>query len=398
MKWLDFLHQRLIDREAQQVYRYRQQVHQARSARQADIAHRSYCNFGSNDYLGLSTHPRLIEATRTAARQGIGSSCSGLITGYREAHAAFEAEAAQFVGFPKALLFGSGYLANVGLLSAILKPNDVIYADRLSHASLNDGCRLSGARLKRFKHNDITHLETLLKQHDPQKRAVIITEALFSMDGDAAPIEALLDLANRYDTLLIVDEAHSFGIYGSHGQGLLSQKKISSDRIILVAPLGKAAGCYGAFVAAHPAIIDNLVQFAKPYIYSTATPTPIVETLRVSLKMIEAADQHRLKLQKNIDYFRSLNACPLPDNHSAQSPIFPYLIGENELAITISQRLMDQGCLVPAIRPPTVPARQARLRVSLNACHSKGDIDRLYKALEQIKPLLSQAGQDTATL
>ena len=388
MKWLDTLSKSLLEREEQQATRHRLNIQQARAARHVKIAHQAYCNFGSNDYLGLSNHPRLIETLRTEARHGVGSAASPLVIGYRQSHAEFEKEAAEFVGCEKAILFNSGFTANLGLMTTLLKPTDIVYADELVHASIIDGCRLSRARFKRFNHNDVAHLEKLLADQDPDKRAVIVTEALFSMDGDIAPVAELLKLAERYDTLLIIDESHSFGIYGPNGKGLVAQEKLRSDRIVLVVPLGKSAGIAGAFIAGHPVIIETLVQFARPYIYSTAMPFSMAEALRISLKLIESAGQQRQQLQENIDYFSSAKAHLISPIHHPQSPIIPCIIGDNQNVIDISDQLKNLGCLVPAIRPPTVPNHEARLRISITASHSKGDIERLCHALSKVEPAI----------
>jgi 8-amino-7-oxononanoate synthase len=342
---------------------------------------REYVAFCSNDYLGLAAHPQLIEAAREgAARHGVGAGASHLISGHSTAHRDLEHRLAAFVGLPRALLFSAGYLANIGVATALVGHGDGVFADRLNHASLNDAALLSRAEFKRYPHLDLEALERLLRA-SRARRKLIATDAVFSMDGDIAPVPALLSLAERYDAWLLLDDAHGFGVLGPHGQGTLAHYDAGSKRVIYMATLGKAAGVFGAFVAGEAVAIETLVQRARSYVYTTATPPLLSVALAKSLDLIRDEGWRRQRLQQLIALLRQRlkpGRWRLTPSHTA---IQPLVIGGNDEAMAVAERLARDGLLVPAIRPPTVPQGTARLRISLSAAHAPDDVERLAAAL-----------------
>lgn len=343
-----------------------------------------YLGFCSNDYLGLANHPRLITAAcEGAQRYGIGSGASHLISGHSSAHHLLEVALAHFVGLPRALLFSTGYMANMGVVTALMGPGDAVFCDKLNHASLYDGVLLSRARFHRYPHVALTVLERQLAASRAERK-LVLTDAVFSMDGDIAPVPSLLELCEKYNAWLMLDDAHGFGVLGPGGRGTMAHFNIRSPRIIYMATLGKAAGVYGAFVAAQPAIIEMLVQRARSYIYTTASPPLLAHTLSKSLGLIEREQWRRDKLVQLAAALRqelqSLRWRLLPST----TPIQPLIIGDNDQAVEISEALCSRGILVPAIREPTVPQGSARLRISLCASHTMEDVARLGTALREL--------------
>ena len=348
------------------------------------IGERSYLAFCNNDYLGLANHPQLIEAVCEGARRyGVGAGASHLISGHSSAHQALESALASFTGFPRALLFSTGYMANAGVVTALIGRSDAIFADKLNHASLNDAALCSSVKLTRYPHLDLIALERQLASSQA-RRKLVMTDAVFSMDGDIAPVPKLLALCDKYDAWLLIDDAHGFGVLGRQGRGVASHFNLSSPRIIYMATLGKAAGVFGAFVAGQVEIIESLIQSARSYIYTTATPPLLSHALLCSLSLIEQEEWRRERLSQLIMQFQkglqSMRWKLLP----SKSPIQPLIIGSNDDALQLSESLRERGIMVPAIRPPTVPQGTARLRVSLSAAHSKEDVDQLLSALRQL--------------
>lgn len=341
-------------------------------------------SFCSNDYLGLAHHPALIDAVRDAVTgAGVGSGASHLITGHHRLHHDLEEILARFVGFPRALLFSTGYMANLGVVSALVGRGDAIFADRLNHASLNDAAVLSRAELKRYPHNDMDALEKLLAV-STAKRKLVLADAVFSMDGDIAPVRELLALCEKRGAWLMLDDAHGFGVLGENGRGVLDHFNLHTSRIIYMATLGKAAGVAGAFVAGEDVLINSLIQNARTYVYTTATPPMLAGALIASLKLIEAESWRRSHLKLLIDTLRAklnLNRWSLADS---STPIQPLMIGSNDEALNVSERLLERGILVPAIRSPTVPRDTARLRISLTAAHTVEDVARLTEAINEM--------------
>jgi 8-amino-7-oxononanoate synthase len=344
----------------------------------------SRLSFCSNDYLGLANHPRLVAATTDAvAQHGVGSGASHLVSGHHALHQALEDRLARFMGRP-CLLFSSGYMANIGILPALLGREDAIFADRLNHASLIDGVRLSRAESLRFRHNDVAQLDQLLGQ-TTARRKLIVVDGVFSMDGDLAPLPDLLALAERHDAWLYVDDAHGFGVLGERGRGVLEHFGLASPRIIHMCTLGKAAGVSGAAVFAEPGVIDWLLQSARSYIFATAAPPALAAALLASIDIIEGEPWRRRHLQALIARLRhdcaGLRWRLLPSPTAIQ----PLVVGENAEALALAETLQRSGIWVPAIRPPTVPAGTARLRISLSAAHSEEDVIRLADALRVLQ-------------
>ncbi|SEO36125.1 8-amino-7-oxononanoate synthase [Nitrosovibrio sp. Nv6] len=380
---LNDLTEYLRSRERKKLYRRRLTLENAQNMR-VSVDGREYVAFCSNDYLGLASHPRLIAAVcEGASRYGVGAGASHLISGHSLAHHALEGALANFTGLPHALLFSTGYMANAGVVTALADRGDAIFADKLNHASLNDAVLVSRAKFSRYPHLDMNALERQLSVSHA-KRKLVITDAVFSMDGDIAPVPDLLALCEKYDAWLMLDDAHGFGVLGPQGKGILAHFNISSPRIIYMATLGKAAGVFGAFVAAQAEVIETLIQQARSYIYTTATPPLLSHALLKSLVLIENEEWRREKLAQLIAALKQelhpLRWKLLP----SATPIQPLIIGENEKALRISEALRERGILVPAIRPPTVPQGASRLRISLSAAHKVEDIAHLATALKEL--------------
>lgn len=338
-------------------------------------------SFCSNDYLGLAADPALIAAAHAALDAcGVGAGAAHLISGHHRLHQAFETAFARFVGKPAALLFSTGYLANLAVPGALLDRHGEIFADRLNHASLVDGARLAGAVVTRYRHGDLAQLEDQLARSTARTR-MIASDLVFSMDGDCAPVDALLDLAERHDAWLYLDDAHGFGVLNG-GRGGLTARARASERVIYLATLGKAAGVSGAAVAAAPEVVDWLMQKARPYVYTTASPPVLAACLLESLRLIETDGARRARLQANIARLKTGLAglrCGTP--MVSDTPIQPLLVGDSGEALRLSERLLERGLLVPAIRPPTVPEGMARLRITVSAAHTAADVDCLLEAL-----------------
>lgn len=342
---------------------------------------RPVVNFCSNDYLGLANHPDIVRSFKSATDKfGVGSGSAHLICGHGYAHHALEEELAEFTGRDRALLFSTGYMANMGAISTLVGRGDTVFEDRLNHASLLDGGLLSGAKFKRYAHADTNHLDNILDKAVGNK--LIVTDGVFSMDGDTAPLRALSGVAKQHSAWLMVDDAHGLGVLGDGGGGILEQEGLQqSDVQVLVGTLGKAFGTFGAFVAGSEELIETLIQKARPYIYTTALPPAIAEATRASLKIIQTESWRREKLKKLTERFRAgAGQLGLPLLASS-SPIQPVLVGQSEKAVAVSNALFDSGFLVSAIRPPTVPANAARLRVTFSTMHEEHQVDQLLDAL-----------------
>ena len=379
---IDGLEAALQRRRAEGLFRERRTVDCAPGPHPR-VAGRSLIAFASNDYLGLASDARLIAAQCEATRRwGVGSGASHLVSGHHAPHEQLERALAGYIasaGLARALTFSTGYLANLAILSALAQRDGEIFADKLNHACLNDGALLARARLVRYAHADASSLEARLAASQTSNK-LIATDAVFSMDGDSAPLPALLRVAEKYDAWLVVDDAHGFGVLGD-GRGSLAQCNLASERIVYMATLGKAAGVAGAFVVAHPAVVETIVQTARPYIFSTAAPAALAATLVASLELIRAAADERAHLHRLIARFRE-RAGELPWRLlPSTTPIQPLLLGSASAAVQLSDALYERGIWVPAIRPPTVPRGTARLRISLSAAHSADDVDQLLDAL-----------------
>ncbi|MDZ4202096.1 MAG: 8-amino-7-oxononanoate synthase [Gallionella sp.] len=411
----------LDERKAQGLLRTRRTLESPQSPHIV-VDGKNYLAFCSNDYLGLASHPQLIAALQQGAQQwGAGAGAAHLVNGHFDPHHQLEQQLAAFVGKPAALLFSTGYMANLGVVQALVGKGDTVFADRLNHASLNDAMLLSRAATKRYRHGDMTQLAHLLEQ-TKSGRKLVITDAVFSMDGDLASLPELLALCERHEAWLYVDDAHGFGVLGEQGRGCLShfksppapllqsgesraaavlhpplskggrgdlavaeaQSNLNSSRIIYMATLGKAAGVSGAFVAAEQVVIDTLVNHAHSYVYTTATPPALSVALQQSLKLIAQGDELRAHLKRLVAQLRDgLAGLPwqlMPSDTAIQ----PLLIGDNRQALKLSEGLRERGIWVAAIRPPTVPQGTARLRITLSAAHGEADVERLIGALHEL--------------
>ncbi|MBA2689815.1 MAG: 8-amino-7-oxononanoate synthase [Burkholderiales bacterium] len=374
---------RLEELAGQQQLRRRRVVQGAQGAN-LNVAGNSYLSFCSNDYLGLANHPALIEAVQhSAAAYGVGAAASHLVCGHSEPHEALEDALARFVKLPRALYFSTGYMAALGVIPALVGRGDSVFSDALNHACLIDGIRLSGAAVHRYPHCDLATLEDALARC-ASPRKLVVSDAVFSMDGDVAPVPELLALCDRYDALLMLDDAHGFGVLGADGRGVLSHFNVVSARIVYMGTLGKAAGVFGAFIAGERTIIEWLLQRARTYIYTTASPPLLAAAAQESLRLIEAAGWRRAKLRQLILQLRA-GLADLPLNLlPSNTPIQPFIVGANDAAMQLSEALLKQAIWVPAIRPPSVPQGSARLRISLSAAHDPADIARLVQTIRQI--------------
>ncbi|GGP27636.1 8-amino-7-oxononanoate synthase [Silvimonas amylolytica] len=345
-------------------------------------------NFCSNDYLGLAAHPHIVAAAQAgASRWGVGSGASHLVCGHQGAHEECERKLANFVGKPAALTLATGYLANLAVITALIGREDAVFADKLNHASLNDACLLSRATFKRYAHNDLAMLERQLAQTEA-RRKLIVVDAVFSMDGDTAPLAGLLALAERYDAWLFMDDAHGFGVLGE-GRGSMAAASLASPRIIYMATLGKAAGVAGAFVAAEEIVIDYLINMARPYIYTTAAPALIAEAVSASVDVIAQEAWRRERLQAHIALLRARltgAGCALMPSGTA---IQPLEMPSSEAALGLSAALRQRGHWVAAIRPPTVPT--PRLRITLSAAHETAAVSQLVDDLLDLLPTVNSS-------
>jgi 8-amino-7-oxononanoate synthase len=385
---------RLQVREADDLYRLRR-VQETPPAPEVLSNGRRMLAFCSNDYLGLANHPDVIAAFKRGLDQhGAGSGASHLVTGHSAAHHALEQELAEFTGRSRALVFSSGYAANTGVLTAVAGKHDAVFQDRLNHASLLDGGLFSGASFKRYPHRDPRSLEAMLDKAERTGLRLVVTDGVFSMDGDVAPLAALLALAERKDAVVMMDDAHGFGCLGSTGGGLAQAVgeggiDTSEPRLaILMGTFGKAFGTAGAFVAGSEELIETLIQFSRPYIYTTALPPAIAEATRCSLRLVQQEQWRREQLQKLVAMFRQ--GCEQLGLRliASATPIQALLLGTADTAVKASTFLESEGILVSAIRPPTVPAGTARLRITFSAAHSEAQVERLLAALAKLAPHL----------
>ncbi|HHO59764.1 MAG TPA: 8-amino-7-oxononanoate synthase [Thiotrichales bacterium] len=380
------LRQRLAERKQQHRYRARRI---SDSAQQVDmrIDGVDVTSFCSNDYLGFANHPALKQAAiEGVKRYGVGSGAAHLINGHNRAHHQLEDELAAFTGYPRALLFSTGYMANLGLCQAWLDKSDAVFEDRLNHASLIDAALLSGARFQRYRHNDAGSLQRKIDAlKNPATGKLVLTDAVFSMDGDIADLPALSDVCRQSDSLLMIDDAHGFGVLGENGAGSRHHFGLDTQAIpVYMATLGKALGSAGAFIAGSEELIETLIQQARTYIYTTAMPPAIAEATRAALQLLQNEPQHLRTLHQNIRYFRQCGEqAGLPIEQS-ETAIQPLMVGEDEAALAISAQLLEAGFLVTAIRPPTVPEGTARLRITLSAAHTQDQINRLIETLSGI--------------
>ncbi len=371
----------LEERRKAGLYRSRKVI-QSPQAVEVDLDGRKLLNFCSNDYLGLANHPEVVAAFQEgAARYGVGSGSAHLVCGHSDAHHELEEALAKFTGRDRALLFSTGYMANMGVISALVGRNGEVFEDRLNHASLIDGGLLSRAKFSRYRHADMAQLEALLQKSDREEK-LLVTDGVFSMDGDIAPLPEMVSLCEQFGAQLLVDDAHGFGVLGEQGGGCASHFNLTQKKLpMLVGTLGKSFGTFGAFVAGSEELIEYLIQQSRSYIYTTALPPAVAEATLTSLKILQADDWRRERLKKLIGRFR-LGARRLGiELMASETPIQPILVGDSAKASAMSERLLKRGIWVGAIRPPTVPKGAARLRVTLSAEHSDDQLDRLLDGL-----------------
>lgn len=389
------LQERLADRQSQGLYRQRKTITSPQST-EVIVNDKLLVNFCSNDYLGLANHPEVVTACKEGIdRYGVGSGASHLVVGHSHAHHALEEELADFTGRSRALLFSSGYMANVGTLTALVNKNDCIYEDKLNHASLLDGGIFSGAKFKRYPHLNIAKLSELIGNKPESENTFIVSDGVFSMDGDCAELPRLIDVAKNNQAQLVLDDAHGFGVLGRNGGGLIKYYQecghyIDEENLpVVIGTLGKAFGTQGAFVVGSEALIENLIQFCRPYIYTTAISPALAEASRTSLKLIKKEQWRREKLQALIKTFRIRCAELGFALTNSMTPIQGLIIGNAEKSIEASRLLENEGIYVTAIRPPTVPKGTARLRITFSANHTEEQLAVLLLALEKIQPRIT---------
>lgn len=372
---------RLTQRQHDQLYRHRHTLTSAQGPR-VEVGGQLLINFSSNDYLGLAAQVELAEAMQKASQHyGVGSGASHLVCGHSLEHHLLEQELAAFLGCERAVLFSTGYMANLGVLTALLERGDAVFQDKLNHASLLDGALLSRAKLQRFQHNDTQSLLRALESSKAGNKLIAV-DSVFSMDGDTAPLAELAEIAEQHDAWLMVDDAHGFGVIGEQGRGCRSAFNLNQHSLpIVMGTLGKALGGFGAFVAGSEVLVETLIQFARSYIYTTALPPAVAAANRAALSLLQQQIWRQDALQSHIQYFcrqaAQLNLPLMPSTTAIQ----PLLIGDAETALLASQQLKQQGFWVVAIRPPTVPQNEARLRITLTATHSRADLDALLNTL-----------------
>ncbi|OZB19696.1 MAG: 8-amino-7-oxononanoate synthase [Marinobacter sp. 34-60-7] len=352
-------------------------------------------SFCSNDYLGLASHPGNQQALIQALSDtGLGGAASHLVCGHHQAHHELEERLAAFTRRSAALFFSTGYMANMGVISALAGRGDTIFSDRLNHASIIDGCQLSRARVRRYAHGDMAALDAMLA--DTTGHKLVATDGVFSMDGDIAPLRELATLCREHDALLVVDDAHGIGVLGPQGRGSVLEAGLSEDDVpVLIGTLGKALGTSGAFVAGPALLMDYLVQKARTYIYTTAMPPALARATCASVDLVETDEPRRDHLNHLIHRFRDGAQRLGYELMPSRTPIQPILVGDNFTALALSQSLEDQGLLVTAIRPPTVPEGQARLRVTLSATHTDEQLDTLLDALANSRSLIAERAPET---
>ena len=341
-----------------------------------DIDGKRIINFSSNDYLDLARHPHVIERSRNALeRFGAGSTSSRLVTGTLDLHAELEAKLAKHKKYPAALVFGSGYMTNAGVIPTLVGPNDLVFTDKLIHASILDAIKLSGARLIRFHHNDPEHLCTLLEKHQADRRLVII-ESIYSMDGDIAPIREIASLVQEFKTMFMVDEAHSTGIFGRHGAGLVEQFNLQDVVDVAMGTISKGLGGYGGFIACSSALRELVINTSRSFVYTTAPPPAVIAATLGALEVLEQEPERGQSLLQRADQFRTRLQAEGLNTMTSACHIIPIHLGDNELALSCAYRLYDEGVLAIPIRPPTVPPGSARLRMSVTLGHTDEDIER----------------------
>lgn len=342
-------------------------------------------NFCSNNYLGLADDARLTQAAAASLqKEGFGAGASRLVCGNMAVHRQLEEKIAAFKGSESCLLFSTGYMANIGIISSVLSREDIVFSDRLNHASIVDGIRLSQAECKRYPHRDMAALEEMLKPAGRFRSRAIITDSVFSMDGDIAPLDKIVDLAQQYDCLVMIDEAHALGVMGKNGRGLAEHFGLEEKIDIQMGTLSKAAGSFGAYGCGSAALISFLINKARSFIYTTGLPPSVAAASLKAVELMEMLPRRREQLWENTRYLKTALRGIGFDTMDSQTPIIPILLKESNTAVEFSNRLLSEGILISAIRPPTVPANTARLRLTVMATHTRQDLDFVLQQLKQI--------------
>lgn len=383
--WFPWMSEELAALESAGLHRARRVIRPLPDGA-CQIDGRRLWNFASNDYLGLADNPRVVAAAQaTLAETAVGSRASALVTGRTEWHVRLEESLARFEGQPAAILFPTGYAANVGTIAALVDENDVVFCDRLNHASLIDGCRLSGAKLRVFRHSGLKTLERELQKTSGSGRRLIVTDAVFSMDGDVAPLRELCDLAERFDADVLVDEAHGTGVFGEHGRGVCEQLGVEDRIAVRVGTLSKAIGTLGGFVAGPQSLVDWLWNKARPQVFSTSLPPAVCAAATAAVEIVQTEPGLRQRLWKNCEFVRQeLSRRGIAVATNSAGPIIPIVLGDPNAAVAAQRKLEERGCLVAAIRPPTVPQGTSRLRVSLSSAHEGDALQNLVAALQEV--------------
>lgn len=379
-----FFQDELRELEAANLMRSMRQV-SGSQGREIAVDGRKVLNFSSNNYLGLADDARIVQAAEESLRrEGFGSGASRLVCGNLCSHQQLEEAVARFKGAERCLFFTSGYMANVGIISALFNREDLIASDKLNHASIIDGILLSRAENKRYPHKDMAALEEILKDGAKYRRRVIITDSVFSMDGDCAPLQEIVALARRYDTLIMIDEAHAFGVLGENGRGLAEHLGVENEIDIQMGTLSKAAGTFGAYCCGSSSLIELVLNRARSFVYTTGLPPSVAAAGCRAVEIMTQEPERRLQLLKNARYvYDGLKSLGF-NTMDSQTPIIPVVLGGAALCVEFSKRLMDRGIFVQAIRPPTVPVNTCRLRVTVMSTHTREDMDRLIAAFENI--------------
>lgn len=380
----DQLRDELTARKAQSLYRQRRMLESPQEP-EVQVDGKNYLAFCSNDYLGLANHPNVIQALKDGAdKYGVGGGASHLVNGHSQAHHELEEALAEFTGRPRALLFSTGYMANIGAVNGLLDKRDAVFQDRINHASLLDAGLLSGARFQRYLHNDAQSLEQKLARSEA-RRKLVVTDGVFSMDGDIAELPEICERAKKHDAWVMVDDAHGFGCVGKGGRGCVEHFGLGQDDVqVLVGTLGKAFGTAGAFVAGSEELIETLVQHARTYIYTTSMPPAVAMATLTSLKILRDEEWRREKLAALIKQFRDGCEQLGLELMDSPTPIQPIMVGDSAEAMRMSAAIEAEGIFISAIRPPTVPQGSARLRVTFSASHTEAQVTRLLDVLEKV--------------
>ncbi|MFH1260249.1 MAG: 8-amino-7-oxononanoate synthase [Elusimicrobiota bacterium] len=382
---MDFLKTALAELKEKNLYRSLKTIENI-SGKYFSTEGKKFLHFSSNNYLGLAEHPKLKTAAIKAIEEfGFGAGASRLISGNTKLHDQLEKKIAEFKNKAAAIVFSTGYMANLGIISALLGPEDAVVIDRLIHASIIDACRLSRAKMFVYAHCDLIQLEKVLQRTEKFRRRLVITESIFSMDGDIAPLKEIAELTRRYQALLMVDEAHAVGVWGKNGRGIAEAQGVEDQLDIVMGTLSKALGCLGGYVTGSAELIDFLRNKSRSFIYTTGLPAACAAASLAALEIIETEPQRREGLLVKAKYLRDKLKEAGWDTGNSQTQIIPLIVGEEKKTLQLASFLSEEGIFVPAIRPPTVEAGKARLRISLMSSHTQEDLDRLLELLGKFK-------------